>query len=423
MTSLLLFLLFLAPTIQYRVELGGFSFAFMEPVVLIVSVILLTHQVMTRQRLLISKDSFIFLVAGLTLWAGIVRPWAADWKHGMSDVRDWLIPLLGFIVLSSTIRHGWRKWIGAFLLIAVLTALVGIYQHFANGFRPFVNASASFKTGFIVSPDDGQLAYVSYAAGFFSHPNGLAEFLFIGLMITLGWLAEPGQRGRKIVVLAIIALALFWTYAKTGLIVSGLAIILFWLQHWIKARKTLLAAIAIVITLGGVGLWIAAQNVPAALLNTFRWRVGLWQTAVSTIDQNPSILLVGNGIDIFAQRAYYPQPHDTYLYLLLQYGVLGLVLGLIAIGLIWRRGWQARIARRMAQEPILAGLWIALLGYFVIGLVESELFGIESRMIFLVGLACFIGLNRELRMKASMPAVNKEERQHAIMPVAHPRPV
>src|SRR5512135_3425784 len=88
MTSLLLFLLFLAPTIQYRIELGGFSFAFMEPIVLIVSVILLTHQVMTRRRLMISKDSFVFLVIGLALWAGIVRPWAADWKHGVSDVRD-----------------------------------------------------------------------------------------------------------------------------------------------------------------------------------------------------------------------------------------------------------------------------------------------------------------------------------------------
>lgn len=421
--SLLLFLLFLAPTIQYRIELGGFSFAIMEPIVLIVSVILLTHQVMTRRRLTISKDSFIFLVAGMVLWASIVRPWAADWKHGVSDVRDWVIPLLGFIALSSTVRHGWRRWIGVFLFIAVLTALVGIYQHFTDSFRPFVSALASYKTGFVVAPDDGQLTLVSYAAGFFSHPNGLAEFLFIGLMISLGWLVEPGQRWWKIVVLAVIALALLWTYAKTSLIVAGLAIVLFWLQHWIKTRKTLLAALAITITFGGVGLWIAAQHVPATLLNTFWWRVGLWQTAFNTISQNPSILLVGNGLDIFALHAYYPQPHDMYLYLLLQYGVLGLMFGLIAIGQIWRRGWQARTAKHTKQEPVLAGLWIALLGYFVIGLVESELFGIESRMIFLMSLACFIGLNRELRREASLPASTKEGYQYADAQVAHPRAV
>ena len=41
MTQLLLFLIFLAPTIQYRVVLPWFSFAVMEPVVLLASAALI----------------------------------------------------------------------------------------------------------------------------------------------------------------------------------------------------------------------------------------------------------------------------------------------------------------------------------------------------------------------------------------------
>lgn len=421
--SLLLFLLFLAPTIQYRIELGGFSFAIMEPIVLIVSVILLTHQVMTRRRLMISKDSFVFLVAGLALWASIVRPWSADWKQGVSDVRDWLIPVLGFVALISTIRRGWRKWVLVVLTIVVLEALLGIYQGLTNGLRPFASELAAYKTGFIASPDDNSLVRASYAVGLFSHPNGFAAFLFLGLMIALGWLVESRRRWLKALVVAVCASALFLTYAKASLLVMVCAIISFGLQRTIRSSKNLLIVISMTVVLGGACLWAALPHVPPMVFDTLTWRMGLWQTALDTLGNHPSILLVGNGLDIFAAQAYYPQPHNLYLYSILQYGILGLILCLVVLWQIWKQGWQVQKHQVLAREPLLAALWIALLGYFAIGLVESELYGIESRMIFLVGLACFIGLNRELQREASLQAADKEGYQHASAPVAHPRAV
>jgi len=49
----------------------------------------------------------------------------------------------------------------------------------------------------------------------------------------------------------------------------------------------------------------------------------------------------------------------------------------------------------MRSEPVLAALWFGLLGHFAIGLVESNLMGIENRAIFMILLACFAGLARE----------------------------
>jgi O-antigen ligase len=394
----------------------------LEPVVLIVSVILVAHQIQNRGSLIVLNDLFIFQFATLTLWAVLVRSWAADWRHGMSDVRDWVIPVLGFAVLTSTIRHGWRKWTRVFLLIVVLGAFVGIYQHVCNNFRPFVTNLASYKMGFDLSPDDNQLALASYAVGFFTHPNGFAIYLFIGLMMTLGWLAKPGGRWLKMVVLGVIVLALFWTYAKASLLAVGFGVILFALQHWIKRSKYFLVAVVTLVTTGSVGFWLVAQYFPTQLLGTFWWRVGLWQTALSTIGENPSILFTGNGLDTFANQAYYGQPHNVYLYIVLEYGLPGLTLILTALWQVWKRGWHVRMTL-MTREPMLAALWIALLSYFLIGLVESNLFGIENRMIFLACLACFVGLYRELRTEVSIHEIIKEDRQYAGAPVAHPRPV
>src|SRR3972149_6640690 len=139
MTSFLIFLLLVAPTIQYRVELGSISFALIEPITLFAAGALITWQIINRHKLAIAKDPMIFLFMGITVWASVIRPWASDWQHGLSDMRDWAFSLLGYIALVSTVRLRWRKWIGVFLAWVVLLSILGIYQHFTQSARPFLN--------------------------------------------------------------------------------------------------------------------------------------------------------------------------------------------------------------------------------------------------------------------------------------------
>ena len=127
-------------------------------------------------------------------------------------------------------------------------------------------------------------------------------------------------------------------------------------------------------------------------------------------------------MDDFAQQAYYAQPHNVYIFLILQYGVVGLVWAALVIRIIWRRGWRLHRDGLMARESLLAALWVALLGSFAVGLVESNLLEIEGRMIFFLVVACFCGLAREVRAE-TYPFGARGGQEHAGAAIAHPRPV
>lgn len=390
----LIFLLFVAPLVQYRVEMGPVSFALVEPLVLLVSTVWLINQ-MAHRQLTILKDPLVLIFASMTIWAFVIRPWAINWKNGLSDVRDWLIPLLGFFTFLSAIRRGWRIWVITFLTLAWLNAWLGIYQHIVDGFRPFISETAAYKTGFLIS--EGRLTRASFAVGFFSHPNGFAMYLFAGLMIALGQLQENRKKPLFFLLVVLpLAFSLYWTYAKASLLVALSLIPVYWLTHRIRSISALLAIFSASLIMSALILWQIVKYIPSEILITFEWRVGLWQIALNVLDHYPQILLWGNGLDVFAQSAYYGQPHNLYLYMLLQYGLLGLGFVLILAGYFWILGFRLWKGGLMRANPVLAALWFAVMGYFAIGLVESNLMGIENRMIFMTLSACFAGLAREV---------------------------
>ncbi|HEX5689973.1 MAG TPA: hypothetical protein VFX76_08220, partial [Roseiflexaceae bacterium] len=357
----------------------------------------LAIQLLRRRRVAILNDSLLFLGLAMVVWVALIRPWSQDWQHGLSDIRDWIIPVLAYVALVSTIRDGWRRWTLLLLFVVLAQALFGIYQHVTDSARPFISQGAEFKTGFAISPETSQLALVSFAVGTFSHPNNFALYLFVGLMVLLGWRTTSWWRLLKPVLLVAIVLALFWAYAKASLVVMAVAIVIFWVQRWFRSGRVLLLATGIGLLLLVVGLLIAARLIPAVLLGTLYWRFGLWEAAIRVMGEYPAILLVGNGIESFAQQAYYGQPHNTYLFMLLEYGMFGPLWLLAVMCVIGIRGWRARSHAWLRREPLLSALWIALFGYFAVGLVETNLLDIESRMIFFLVIACFTGLARELR--------------------------
>jgi O-antigen ligase len=120
-------------------------------------------------------------------------------------------------------------------------------------------------------------------------------------------------------------------------------------------------------------------------------------SAFETIGRDPLILVLGNGMDRFAQLAYYPQPHNTYVYVLLDYGLPGLGLLISAIAGLLVYGWRDLRTGAMQDHHMLAAAWIAALTLMVfIGAAESNLYGVEGRMITLSFLACYLALRSEV---------------------------
>ncbi len=396
--GLFIWLLFVAPTIQYRAEFGSLSFAFMEPVVVLVSLILAAHQILRWRKFVICRHPLVFLFGAIVLWALLITPLGAVGTHELSDLRDWLIPFAGFVLFLTTLRNGWRHWSTLFVILVWCNSLLGIYQHFTDGFRPFITASALYKAGFESSPRDNQLALTPFAVALFSHPNAFAMYLYIGLMMALGQAYDARPPRRMLIAVGVvlpIALALLWTYAKTSLLVAVAGAVLLSVMQWCSSYVLCLLMVAAGF---GAAVWATsslASHLPPTWLGTVWWRVGLWADAVATIRDHPSILIFGNGLTRFAERAYYGQPHNLYLYLLLTYGVAGVLWAVALAVYLLRSGMSLARIGIMTSQSRLAGAWIAVLGYFVIGVAESNLMGIEARMIFMTVAACFVGLARE----------------------------
>lgn len=404
MKNLLIFSLFIAPTIGYRFELGAFSVSLVEPVILLVSAILLLQLLYKEpSNLRVAKTIIIYLVA-IILWSFTISTISANLfmgdlgfslPSGLSDVRNWVIPVIGFVTLLLIIEKDWRKWTLLFFAQSVTYTILGTYQHLTDSFRPFIAEGANAKQVIFSS---GDIQFADFAVGFFVHPNDFAIYLFLGLMIGIGWLVS-GRRywGLKFLLIIPIIIVLYWTYAKTSLLVMTIAIGFFLLHLFIQSNNIFKTTLIIfTITLLGFG-WAIIQYAPVTVLTNLWWRVGLWKTVLYVAENYPSVVLFGNGMDVFALYSYYPQPHSLYFSAFLFYGVFGVIWVVLFLTYINLFGLQLRRKGLLNQEPILAALWIALLGYFAIGTVESILSSIETRTIFLWVLACFLGLVREMQ--------------------------
>jgi O-antigen ligase len=159
-------------------------------------------------------------------------------------------------------------------------------------------------------------------------------------------------------------------------------------------------------------IFVLISKLPAAYLTTFKWRVGLWEIGLKIL-QHMNILLFGNGMDEFGKIAYYGQPHNLYIYLLLQYGVFGILLLLIMIGIILKMGINIYNIPIQLRDPLLTSSLFGLVGFLIIGLVESNLMGIEMRQIFVIYLSIFIGVYRQNYHQKLFGALNANTNRFA----------
>ncbi len=385
-------LLWALPTIRWRLELGPFSLALLEPFTLFVIALLLIRRYMKRGKITLPAGVVTGLLVLLLAWVAFSRLLGEDLKHDLSDIRDWGIPILTYLVILSTVRKGWRRLALVFVLVGVLQSGLGIFQHFTNSFRPFASAISVFKL------DYGGLSTVSYAAGLFDHPNNLATYLTIAFLIALGWLEETQSwkaKAAALLSLLIMAAGLYWTYAKAQLATLALLIFFFWFLRHFRSIKLYVTVAGLALLATFFTAWAAIVRFPYEF-RTIWWRVSLWKSVFQTVSIRPLTLLIGDGDVSFAHLAIYPQPHNVYFDLLLDYGLPGLALVLVLVYLLGLYGLRSYHSGLFRRSAILRALWLSLLSSFLNGFVESSFIGIETRMQFFIILACFFGLRREI---------------------------
>jgi hypothetical protein len=389
--GVLFFFLWLAPTVRWRLELGIFSISFMEPVTLLVIGILSLNYFAPNKKITLSINSFSIVLLLFFMWLILTRTWNQNWTHGMSDLRDWAIPIITFIVLLSFVKHGWGKWSLIIIVIAILHSAISVYQRFTNSFKPFASLASVYKLDFLseVKP--------SFVVGLFEHPNSLALFLVISILISLGWLLQQPDLKHRLFPGAITLLffvVLYWTYAKAEILALALMLMLFFSISYIRSSKIFIAICLFGLIALFIGGWLAINKWPV-LFNTIWWRISLWQSVFHALTSQPTLMLWGNGDITFSEMAIWWQPHNMLFDIFLNYGLIGLILMLIFLVLIIRYGILSFQNGNLKKNPMLRALWISLIAFMLTGFVESSLIGIETRTIFLLLTATFVGVVRE----------------------------
>src|SRR4029077_16112346 len=121
------------------------------------------------QTLPIRDGNILGPLVGLGLWTAVIRPWSIDWKNGLSDIRDWAVPIAAYWALTIIAQGKWRKCVYAVVFIAVVQACFGILQHLVDDMRPFIEEGVA-KQGYGITPGDEIYRVVSFSVGLFAHP-------------------------------------------------------------------------------------------------------------------------------------------------------------------------------------------------------------------------------------------------------------
>jgi O-antigen ligase len=164
---------------------------------------------------------------------------------------------------------------------------------------------------------------------------------------------------------------------------------------WIFAGSPRLPVLLLVtgVLLGGIGmtsfLWGAD-----AWAGTMTARVSLWRDLAILLTKNLSVLVSGGGYPLFTREAHI-QPadfHNRYLFVLLQYGVLGLLIfGVMGYRLV-AMGWRALSRGSIRSQPMLVAMWAGMLGFLVSGLAESQVQEPYQRMAFVQAIVLYLWL-------------------------------
>jgi O-antigen ligase len=235
----------------------------------------------------------------------------------------------------------------------------------------------------------------SVAVGFFRHPNAFGGYVFWPFLISLGFLHDRRKRWIALALVLLFGFSLYLSYYRTLLLGLGFALVLYILL-WLRPSPRLLA-----VSVSGLSILAVAASALALQLapnlsffNNLWFRINLWHKAFAFIQQSPVILLFGSGFNpsvALSGAGVRMDPHDAFLYMLMHYGIPGLLIFLGIIWLVLRKGWLAYRDGVLHRRPVLAALWVGWIAWFLTDLIDSRLTTPEWQMLFVVVLAIFLG--------------------------------
>jgi len=392
--NIFLLIFFLAITFQYSLPgILPIEYTVVELVVFFACAILVFGRtdIFSQWHRLFFSDSIVRLFLLWALWASFLWIIVSDWQYNLNENRWILLSLFALILMLQIVRADEERVIWIFLGVSVVTALIADLQGITGIFTPPFSSLTS-KDIFIGA---NEAVSQSVAVGFFRHPNAFGGYIFWPFLISLGFLHDRRKRWFAVAGILLFGASLYLSYYRTLLLGLGFAVGLYILL-WLRPSPRLLAVSFTGLGIFGVAASILALHLAPTLsfFDNLWYRIDLWQQAFTYFQQSPVILLFGSGFApsvALASAQSRSDPHDAFLYMLMHYGIPGLLIFLGIIWLVLRKGWLAYRDGVLHRQPVLAALWVGWIAWFLTDLLDSRLTTSEWQMLFVVVLAIFFG--------------------------------
>lgn len=324
-----------------------------------------------------------FLSTPLALWRSRALEFATS-----EVMKLFLLLLLTINVIRNT--RGFRTFLWAVALCGCVVA-IGTLARNALG-----------DTSIFKDPS-GRIGW----AGYFQNPNSVALAMCMLIPVGLSLVELSTSLPKKAAALGLVALyaVVMLKMLSRGAMVSFACIVLVYVLSSKKKLRNLL----IVMVLGVATLAMNKEVLERAkTIATYRQdasvmsRLDLWKAGIAITLRNPVTLAVGIGGKCFTAATinYFPAttrglrgmaPHNTYIEVLAELGVLGLTVFLALVGVTLRDGWrlQKRFRNATDQEArdmakMARAVFLALIAILVTGLTHH--FAYEWLLYMFIGL-------------------------------------
>lgn len=387
-----LFFVLFVPTTSFLPEIMPVEVWYKWSLAIAILFAILSGRMFTREVFLFfSGKRWFFWLLVFIGWVALLWIFQSDNVSEDWDIKYWLIPV-GLVFFLWIASPKFTRVIAAcFLIVGLINSLAGFGTWVGYHFDPSLQTPISpdlesgaagygwyYWIGGGIPPVAGLRGTVSI--------NGMADLLFWPFMIFLGYSVSTKSRWPSILGMAITALGIFATYSRSTAVVMPLGLVIFLFLRKRMRISVSRRVIAVFITLAILLLLVMLLFLPRPLVGSFISRFDVWQRILIYLQDFPATLLIGGG---FPQIIFYPyevwDSHSIYLYLLVAYGIPGLLLFLIPLLFFIRKSW-GRI-RDILQSPMEAhasAAIAALICFLIRGIAESQVNEIDWRMAFVL---------------------------------------
>ncbi len=321
---------------------------------------------------LISRESSAFLEALPLSWVALV---------GLLTVSSCLTSIFKDFSVKEALAL--LSAIGGSVLAAYVARQCGhrllLVTLLASGLVAILDAAPAYLT----APSGSQAA--SALSGSFHYPNGLGSFLLLIAFLPFAFIFHGRTLAASlgsVVVLSVLFAALILTHSRgvwaAGLVALTLWTMVEWKLIWAHRRRVAVATVLV------IGLVFLTSRQPAEIAprlasltaatsneshdTSFRWRWDIYAWTLDIIKDHP---LTGTGIGTFpiAIKRYQRAPyitglyaHSHYLQTAAEMGLPGLLVLLLFLGFLFRRGWRIIVSleSRSLERSLAVGLTAGL---------------------------------------------------------------